>query len=95
MISNLFLLLIMFLGLLILRRHGGGTSGLVRVLWKQVCFGYSHWRHSRASNLLMTCGFAFCKGVTWLALAIATGVPPLVSPVTFGPPRFTYLLSTS
>jgi hypothetical protein len=36
MISNLVLLLIMLIGLLILRRHGGGVSGLSRVLWKQV-----------------------------------------------------------
>jgi len=51
-ISNLVLLLIMLVGLLILRRHDGGTFGLSRVLWKQ--------------------------GVVWLALAIASEVPPLV-----------------
>ena len=26
----------MFFGLLILRRHGGGTTGLIDLLWKQV-----------------------------------------------------------
>jgi hypothetical protein len=26
----------MFFGLLILRRHGGGTTGLIHLLWKQV-----------------------------------------------------------
>jgi hypothetical protein len=46
------LLLIMFIGLLVLRRHGGGTIGLSRLLWKQ--------------------------GVVWLALAVATEIPPLV-----------------
>ncbi|KAN0104003.1 hypothetical protein V8E52_011433, partial [Russula decolorans] len=34
-ISNLFLLLIMLVGLLILRRHDGGRFGLSRLLWKQ------------------------------------------------------------
>ena len=52
-------------------------------------------RHSQAMDSLMTFGFAFCKGVTWLALAIATEVPLLVSPATLGPPRFAYILSTS
>ena len=30
------LLMILLVGMLILRRHGGGTSGLARLLWKQV-----------------------------------------------------------
>ncbi|KAH9985083.1 hypothetical protein BJV77DRAFT_139391 [Russula vinacea] len=51
-ISDIALLLIMFVGLLVLRRHGGGTIGLSRLLWKQ--------------------------GVVWLALAVATEIPPLV-----------------
>ncbi|KAH9993639.1 hypothetical protein BJV77DRAFT_1067218 [Russula vinacea] len=51
-ISDIALLLIMFFGLLILRRHGGGTTGLIHLLWKQ--------------------------GVIWLALAVATEIPPLL-----------------
>jgi hypothetical protein len=34
--TDIILLLIMFVGLLRLRRHGGGTFGLARLLWKQV-----------------------------------------------------------
>ncbi|KAF8494704.1 hypothetical protein F5888DRAFT_1716169, partial [Russula emetica] len=47
-ISNLVLLLIMLVGLFILRRHDGGTFGLSRVLWKQVC-----WRFSLAVVFMM------------------------------------------
>ena len=79
----------MLVGLFILRRHDGGTSGLSRVLWKQVW-----WRFSLAVVLYSLMIFLFClrKGVIWLALAIATEIPPLVSPATLGPPRFAYLL---
>jgi hypothetical protein len=36
-VTDIILLLIMFVGLLRLRRrHGGGTFGLARLLWKQV-----------------------------------------------------------
>jgi len=34
-VTDIILLLIMFVGLLRLRRHGGGTFGLARLLWKQ------------------------------------------------------------
>ena len=35
-VTDIILLLIMFVGLLRLRRHGGGRFGLARLLWKQV-----------------------------------------------------------
>ena len=35
-ITDIILLLTMAFGLLRLRRHGGGTFGLTRLLWKQV-----------------------------------------------------------
>jgi hypothetical protein len=34
--ADLVLILIMLVGLLLLRRHGGGTFGLTPVLWRQV-----------------------------------------------------------
>ncbi|KAF8473063.1 hypothetical protein DFH94DRAFT_695989 [Russula ochroleuca] len=34
-ISDMALLIILLVGLLVLRRHGGGTFGLARLLWKQ------------------------------------------------------------
>lgn len=40
-ITDIVLLSIMLAGLLRLRRHGGGTFGLARLLWKQVGGGPS------------------------------------------------------
>ncbi len=40
-VTDIILLLIMFVGLLRLRRHGGGTFGLARLLWKQVRWLFS------------------------------------------------------
>jgi hypothetical protein len=34
--ADLTLILIMLVGLLLLRRHGGGTFGLTPILWRQV-----------------------------------------------------------
>jgi hypothetical protein len=34
--ADLVLILIMLVGLLLLRRQGGGTFGLTTILWKQV-----------------------------------------------------------
>jgi hypothetical protein len=34
--ADLVLILIMLVGLLLLRRHGGGTFGLTPILWRQV-----------------------------------------------------------
>ena len=36
-IADIVLLLIMLVGLLRLRYHGGATSGMTYLLWKQVC----------------------------------------------------------
>jgi hypothetical protein len=67
----------MFIGLLVLRRHGGGTIGLSRLLWKQV------WAILTGSgSLKWLILFFFHKGVVWLALAVATEIPPLVSPAS-------------
>jgi len=35
-VTDIALLLIMLVGLLRLRRHGGGTFGIAQLLWKQV-----------------------------------------------------------
>ncbi len=46
MISDMVLLLIVLTGLVIMRRRGGSTFGLTRLLWNQV------WRFSVAEILL-------------------------------------------
>ena len=68
----------MFVGLLVLRRHGGGTIGLSRLLWKQVRTILA----GRDSLKWLSILFFFRKGVVWLALAVATEIPPLVSPAS-------------
>jgi hypothetical protein len=35
-VTDIFLLLMMLIGLLRLRSHGGGTFGLTQLLWQQV-----------------------------------------------------------
>jgi len=40
-VTDIILLLIMLIGLLRLGRHGGGTFGLARLLWKQVWWLFS------------------------------------------------------
>ena len=57
----------MLIGLLILRRDGGGKFGLSHLLWKQV------WRFFKLVYL-----FILYKGVIWIALGTATEIPPLV-----------------
>jgi hypothetical protein len=76
-IFDIVLLLIMFFGLLILRRHGGGTIGLTHLLWRQVRTILT----GRCSLNSLTF-FFFRKGVIWLALATATELPPVVSPTS-------------
>ena len=43
LVTDIVLILTMLFGLLRLRRFGGGTFELARLLWKQVGTGYSHW----------------------------------------------------
>ena len=38
LITDVILLLLMLVGLLRIRRYGGGTSCLAHLMWKQVCF---------------------------------------------------------
>ena len=70
----------MLIGLLILRRHGGGTFGLSRVLWKQVRWRFSLPSFFKFANHVFI--FPFRKAVIWLALAIVTEIPPLVNQAT-------------
>ena len=69
------LLVIILAGLLVLRRNGGGTFGLSRLLWRQV-----RWRFSLALVRLFIYLFVIVKGIIWLALGSAIEIPPLVSP---------------
>lgn len=72
-IADLVLISIMIVGLLLLRRQGGGTFGLTPILLRQV-----RWRFCLAVVLLIN--FDLLKAVIWLSLAIVTETPPTVSP---------------
>jgi hypothetical protein len=74
-VTDIVLLLIMFVGLLRLRAQGGGgsTFGLARLLWKQV---------RRLFSLIDRGHFGlwdiFFQGVIWISLATIAEVPPAV-----------------
>lgn len=73
-VTDIVLLLIMLVGLLRLRRDGAGTFGVTHLLWKQV------WWQLSPQVLSTVDMYSFHKGVCWLLLATAAGVPPAVSP---------------
>ena len=73
-VTDIILLLIMLVGLLRLRRHGGNTFGLTHFLWKQV-----RWLFSLIAVIWLIDMFLFHKGVIWILLATVTEVPPAVS----------------
>ena len=81
-VTDIVLLLIMLVGLLRLRRHGGGTFGVTHLLWKQV------WWQLSPQVLSSIDTYSFHKGICWLLLATAAGVPPAVSPTFFSPVSF-------
>ncbi|KAI9455867.1 hypothetical protein F5148DRAFT_1369800 [Russula earlei] len=71
LITDIGLLLIMLIGLLRIRRYGGVTFGLGRLLWRQV-----------QSSLPCCSSFvdvlSIPKGVIWLILASIAEIPPMV-----------------
>jgi hypothetical protein len=69
------LILIMFLGLFHLRRHGGGTMALGHLLWNQV--GLPHF----VLGILLSIRWFISvhKGIMWLLLATVVGVTPTVN----------------
>ena len=74
------LALIMLIGLLRLRGHGGGMFNLGRLLWKQVSAGGgsgSLWC-SRSPN-----AFSVREGVIWLLIATAAGLTTVASTASF------------
>ena len=78
-VADMALLLVILAGLFVLRRNGGGTFGLTRLLWRQV-----RWRFSPALvRLIFFLIFFVLKGVIWLVLGSAIEIPPLVSPANF------------
>ena len=78
-ITDIILLLIVLVGLIRLRYHGGGTLGLGRLLWKQVAFrGFPSMGYRRPTDVS-----SVSKGVIWLLLAVAADVPPTVGPALF------------
>jgi hypothetical protein len=66
----------MLVGLILLRRNGGGMFGLTPILWRQVW-----WRFCLAVILSINFNLLL-KAVIWLSLAIVSGIPPAVSPAT-------------
>ena len=82
MLSNLLtdtlLLLFMLAGLLRLRRGGGGTYGLWRLLWKQVNIGGSRWLCYWPTDT-----FDVHEGVVWFVVAAVAELPPTVSLASF------------
>jgi len=74
------LALIMLIGLLRLRGHGGGMFNLGRLLWKQVSAGGDTgplWC-SRSPN-----AFSVREGVIWLLIATAAGLITVASTASF------------
>ena len=67
------LLLIKLAGLLRILLQVGGMSGLVHLLWKQVGW----WWFSLVGCSQLT-NVTSIKGIVWILLAVAVGVPPAV-----------------
>ena len=66
----------MLVGLILLRRHGGGMFGLTPILWRQVW-----WKFCLA--VILSINFNLLpKGVIWLSLTIVTETPTAVSQAT-------------
>jgi len=70
----------MLVGLLLLRRSGGGMFGLTPILMRQV-----RWRLWLAVilSIYLNRVLSFLKAVIWLSLAIVAETPPAVSPATW------------
>ena len=78
-ITDIILLLMVLVGLIRLRYHGGGTLGLGRLLWKQVAFrGFPSMVCHEPTDVS-----SVPKGVIGLLLAVAAGAPPTVGPALF------------
>ena len=88
LVTDIVLLLIMLGGLFRLRRHSGGASGLIQLLWKQV-----GWWFSLAITLRFIDMFSCFKGVIWLLLATAAEVPPVVSLASSSRPYISFIYS--
>ena len=79
LITDIFLLLTVLVGLIRLRYHGSGTLGLGRLLWKQVAFrSFPSMGCHKPTDVI-----SVPKGVIWLLLAVAADVPPTVGPAIF------------
>jgi len=75
---DIVLLLIALVGLLRLRRDGGGRIGVGLFLWKQV--GYFPSIQTSLSQLVDM--FLVLQGILWLLIALLAGLPPAVSTAT-------------
>jgi hypothetical protein len=73
LITDMVLLVTMFVGLLRLRRHGAGRFALGRLLWKQVGL----WQLS--SSRVPANVISVWEGIIWLLAATAAELPPVVS----------------
>jgi hypothetical protein len=75
LVTDVSLLLIMFVGLLRLGFHERAAFGLGRLLWKQV--GYWYFSLAVAFSAYMV--VRIHKGVIWLLVATIAEIPPAVS----------------
>jgi hypothetical protein len=77
LVTDIVLLTIMLIGLARMRRHGGGTMALGRLLWKQVgrC-SKSSWQPP-CSRLIEN--ISIRKGVIWLVVSVVAELTPTVS----------------
>lgn len=76
LITDVFLLVTVLVGLLL--SDGSRSFGLGRLIWKQVGPRWSPFVTPKSTDILP--GF---KGVLWLLIAAATGVPPTASSASF------------
>ena len=73
LVTDLVLLVTMFVGLLRLRRDGAGRFALGRLLWKQV-------KSRRLLGSLVSANvISVWEGIIWLFAATAAELPPVVS----------------
>ena len=84
LITDVFLLVTVLVGLLL--SDGSRSFGLGRLIWKQVGPRWSPFVAPRYTDI-----FPVLKGVLWLLVAAATGVPPTASSASFLAHSFTHL----
>lgn len=76
LITDLFLLVTVLVGLLL--SDGSHSFGLGRLIWKQVGSEWYPFAAPQSTDM-----FPVLKGIIWLLIATATGIPPTASSASF------------